>query len=398
VDELKTQIGDDGELMDHSADGWMGKPKKKRPLRWRRPRRVMTRFLLLLPIVLITVAITSVMTLIATGYIDLNSFEWYRRLCIATMGNVRLAYLNDRYGVMSGSVFLVDEASGRMCPLAYNVGLPGNEAWSPDGKQILFDTEQLSPDGAGTQFHILKINADGTGLTTLASDDVRLPAWSPDGRSIMYWQGPNVFLMDADGQNKHLILRQGQFAAPSWSFNSQTIILNDENAQKILSMRLDGSESRTLTDGRQPQSSPDGKHILFTTGDFNYVTLHICDADGGNAHQLSTLPIPYPPITLWSPDSQKIAFSAQSDPAQPKSVALYVLTLDGSLPRALTHGGTPYVSGWSPDSQEIGYMLEAADRSRTVNVIRADGSQGRTLLSSSTQLLGGPVWNPVAGR
>lgn len=412
MDEQPKLIGDDGELIDSAGEDWPQKPKKKGRSRWQRPRRLLTRVLLLIPVILISIALTFIGTLVVTGYIDLNDFEWARRLCIATLGSPRLAFINDRPDTLGGSIALTDESGSRACALIYKLGHVVNFTWSPDGTQLAFTTNLLGP---GNQFRVQKINADGTGLTMLDDNGALGPIWSPDGKTIMYWHDDgNVYLMNANGTNKHLLMAVRTFEALSWSPDGKHVIFNDASGLNILVSKVDGSDRQILVAGFRPLWSPDGKHILFTIRDSKNtrnITLHTCDADGSNTRQLPTpqvadaatavgVPIPDSAQMLWSPDGQKIAFTAPSDPSQPNSSALYVVGLDGSTPHALTHDGRQdYISGWSPDSQEIGFMSEAADRSnRTVNLIRADGSNQRTIFASSGLLVGGPIWNPAGGH
>ena len=81
-------------------------------------------------------------------------------------------------------------------------------AWSPDGKRILFMCRKGSPVPGGVvpTFELCVINADGTGLRRLTNTGRYLtPHWSPDGRQIVFHKavgGPGrfqLFLINADG-------------------------------------------------------------------------------------------------------------------------------------------------------------------------------------------------------
>jgi TolB protein len=92
-------------------------------------------------------------------------------------------------------------------------------AWSPDGSAILYDTQRdfatLTDEGAGPEFEIHVMNADGscdTRLTNNALED-RFPAWSPDGRDIVWTQQGQIAIMNADGSGQR-ILGAGTF--PDW--------------------------------------------------------------------------------------------------------------------------------------------------------------------------------------
>ena len=88
--------------------------------------------------------------------------------------------------------------------------LPGNEilmGWSPDGEKILFGSI-----GSGYEQEIYSVRVDGSALTKLTDNHRRNDhsAYSPDGRYIAFisnmdesslYGPPEVYLMDADGQN-----------------------------------------------------------------------------------------------------------------------------------------------------------------------------------------------------
>ena len=88
---------------------------------------------------------------------------------------------------------------------------PGEDAhahWSPDGRQLTFHSRRDFPTPTGLQIEIYRMNADGSNPVRLTGpDDVfdAFPAWSPDGRRIV-WANTfpeETFVMNAtDGSGK----------------------------------------------------------------------------------------------------------------------------------------------------------------------------------------------------
>ena len=95
-------------------------------------------------------------------------------------------------------------------------------AWSPDGTQIAFSSDQGSdyfPD-------LFVINADGTGRHQITDGTANafFPAWSPDGAMIA-WGGFNEFSFVAasDGTNK---ITLGDASNPDWSSDGSLIAVS----------------------------------------------------------------------------------------------------------------------------------------------------------------------------
>jgi len=82
--------------------------------------------------------------------------------------------------------------------------------WSPDGTEVAYVHHDASGYGSDTS-RIYKVNADGSGATALTTTNFESdpPSWSPDGSKIVYdtWPGyhPQLYIMDADGTDPHLL-------------------------------------------------------------------------------------------------------------------------------------------------------------------------------------------------
>jgi Tol biopolymer transport system component len=133
--------------------------------------------------------------------------------------------------------------------------------------------------------------------------------------------------------------------------------------------KVDGSDPQRITKRIQtstPAWSPDGRFIAFTRNDdmgeyttFSEDDLFVMDADGDNAHQLSTdRNGTHAGQPTWSPDGRQIAYIQGSSvpsgqPSRPGS--LYVMDADGGNVHRLTRGDADVDPAWSPDGTEIAY-------------------------------------------
>jgi len=87
-----------------------------------------------------------------------------------------------------------------------------NPAWSPDGKQIAFDSHPSCVRGTGISVYMMK--ADGSGLIHFGSIWAFSPAWSPDGKYIAFATG-GIFIMKIDGSSIVELTKDG--SQPAWS-------------------------------------------------------------------------------------------------------------------------------------------------------------------------------------
>jgi Tol biopolymer transport system component len=118
------------------------------------------------------------------------------------------------------------------------------------------------------------------------------------------------------------------------------------------------------------QFSPDGKRIAFQSGRSGVDEIWVCDADGGNAVQLTSFRKGMSGSPRWSPDGGMIAF----DSNVAGNWDIWVIGARGGRPRRLTTSpAIEAVPSWSRDGQWI-YFLSTRSGAGDVWKIRLDGS------------------------
>jgi Tol biopolymer transport system component len=292
-----------------------------------------------------------------TKLADGNAPAWApgtNRLLFYTLTRGELTtWQGDTYPAIVGrDVYVADLASGRTIALASNrstesVSSGGVSSWSPDGSHVLLGWGNLYMVKADGSEPPLKI-ADGS---TFELD------WSPDGQRIVYSWGGYIYTVPADGSEPPRKLAIGH--QPYWSPDGSRIafIAKTLPTSEIWLLDPETGETSKLVDGRLPYFSPksvwspDGTLILYRAEE----SIYVLDPQGSA-----------PPTKLgdgdsasWSPDGQRVAITRTIEPSQgvPGASQLFLVNADGSRLTLLLDNLAPWrvTYVWSPDSQRIAF-------------------------------------------
>lgn len=151
-------------------------------------------------------------------------------------------------------------------------GYEQGPTWSPDGKRFAFIWGHRDVNGWGHIGELWVVDRDGSDLQRLRKEDTSNPAWSPDGRHIVFdsIEGDgHIGLLDLD---TGLTTDLGEGFFPRWSPDGTRIVfgvLDDEGGSDVYIMMADGSDRTQLTSDpafdTAPQWSPDGTTIIYWT-------------------------------------------------------------------------------------------------------------------------------------
>jgi Tol biopolymer transport system component len=296
-----------------------------------------------------------------------------------------------------------------------------NPAWSPDGEEILYATEDTTdtPERRFTTSQLWTVNLASRDERLITDGDAVQPSWSPHGQWIAYWCVPvegaqrDIWTMRADGGDA-VPLTNDIYVDwnPIWSPGGEYLYFSSDRGGSMNLWRLPieeetghvlGEPEPVTTGGSasrfHPGLSRDGRRIVYVE---HVQTLNLQKV----AFDLSTeTTVGQPaPITRGSrrangpnpsPDGEWLAYYSWGEEQED----IYVVGTDGTDRRQLTDDVyKDRVPRWSPDGNRIAFY---SDRSGTYRIwtIHPDGS-GLEMLAEAS---GGanvwyPVWSPDASR
>jgi Tol biopolymer transport system component len=329
----------------------------------------------------------------------------------------RIGYLIKGPGQKGELAFTTGEHGGD----APAPGVIRNPAWSPDGKQLVYekfayDTKQNQPLYAKDQTFELRF----TGEFPAISSTGKL-ALSPFGDvgalRITPFDKVAVYVSELDGTNRKQLFQQdgGGAFSPTWSPDGQWVvfgygaIFNDRETKpsQLIMIRADGSEKRELTSGQLnsgfPSWSPDGKRIVYRVWAKEERSIQILNVDDGKSTMLTSGSDNFP---VWSPLGDRIGFTR--DTGGTNSYEIFTIRPDGTGLQQLTHSpGNDAHCAWSPDGKYIVFSsARFGFRDETplydgspqpyaeLFVMNADGSNQRPITSDKWEQ-GTPAWVPA---
>jgi Tol biopolymer transport system component len=227
-------------------------------------------------------------------------------------------------------------------------------AWSPDGRRIVFTgLENEDQD-------IYVMDADGTHARNLTHRPGRdeSPTWSPDGKQIAfvvdYYGRRGISVMDADGGNIRLLLDEPDAAHPAWSSDGKQIafVAYKDQEYHIYAMDANSGNVRQIADGAgQPTWTPDSRRLAYLAGAATN-EVYIVNADGTNPQRL--LDQTLVGGAAWAPDGRRLAFV--------RNDLLYVADSAGANIRRLPNDhpnrwATPWAPAWAPDGRHLVFTM-----------------------------------------
>jgi len=242
-----------------------------------------------------------------------------------------------------GSASAFDLSAYRFTPISWEETEQRAPAWSPDGKSIAYYGRV---HGIYQVFTQVVGSTEGAQLTK-ASDPCTEPFWSPDGATLYYLSGKNLWAVPVSGGSSDLILEDVQAAA----IHPDAKTLAFERDGKLWIGSVGGAAPKELWPGPFPnvshmQFSPDGSRVVADDNETSWIVAY----PSGKPE----LHIDSNQVSSWFPDSRHLLLAAP--PRRTSGVVISVLDVAGGRRRTVypfrENGFNPSVS---PDGKRIAF-------------------------------------------
>ena len=345
--------------------------------------------------------------------------------------------------VHEASVYVMRADGSALRRLTADGHLAGSPKWSADGRRVVFyevavaDTFRARwlPDQAQVESRIVSVDladgartvhAAGRGLKLSpqfldpdrvgyltksgpsaalafddghsgASGDIGNPAWSQDGRRVVYQQGPIATIARPRGPGEPVRGIDAGFdlryasGFPAVSPDGHSLVLSErtgrgrpDDRSSLAVWSADGTHPRRIFRGdgavMSPQWSPDGEWIVFGMGNYflartRPARVMLVRADGSDVRAL-TKGAGNAGFPSFSPDGTQVVYRFWTDTAG----GLRIVTLADGAVRTLTTGYDNF-PGWSPRGDRIVFS-RLADGDFDIFTIRPDGTDLQQLTTS----------------
>ncbi|HEX4170267.1 MAG TPA: winged helix-turn-helix domain-containing protein [Bryobacteraceae bacterium] len=328
---------------------------------------------------------------------------WAGRLLAWSSDGKWLCFTSELAPSTHHDLYLLSMESGVVRPLFPNGAEgegDGSPAFSPDGRWLAF-ARFSAPWNSKLMLQRLTPKLEPHGRPIIVSDTTghpTTPVWLADSKTIVFLEHYGDRVMQAQiGHPARLI-----YAA---SANLQGLTYSGSGLRFIASARMEDFDIWTLqvrgftaagdakslvhssATEENPNFSPDGRFLSFSSNRSGADEVWLADADGRNSRQLTHLGayiVGYPP--QWSPDSKSVIFHARV----PSEAQIYRSQIETGVTRQITRAPpgftVPFVS---TDGKAI-YALQDLTPQQLYRIDAATGS--------SVHLWPGVVPKEVPGR
>jgi Tol biopolymer transport system component len=339
-----------------------------------------------------------------------------------------LAFMSTR-GNGFANIWLLDIAAKKYRNLTNSRAGNFRPAWSPDGKWIAFSSDRDSNPGT-IPFHwehmqstgIYVVRPDGTGLRriTRVGGVAGSPAWSADGKRILYYETDELGAYMAKNNASRIDIvsvdvmtgeKKGYTASNETKFAPQFLpegkisyVVRSGTDTEGLKVFYPDRRVVTIAKGsvRRSTWTADGKQVIYDRILQPASLQRMVPTFSRDPEFALFLNEPFP---SFSPDGKKLVYSAQAgNGLNPTNTSIEVMNTDGTGIATLfkKEGYSAFNAVWSPAGDEIAlsvgrYFRAPGLPAAPIALMKPDGSGYREIVDDGVNN-GFPSWSPDGKR
>ena len=268
--------------------------------------------------------------------------------------------------IQKGHLARLDLDSAQITPLTSGKSTEWFPSCSPKGDQVIYWSNYAEGNTSQGIYNLWRINLDGSNriqLTFEEADAIQTneqnlrmndsPAWTLDGKRVIYTLGGDIWIINSDGFNPETLLLGHNALCPSPSPDGKTVVYLTNQEDQVFNLWALNLEDKTVkkltnyTDWNvgSPSYSLDGKKILFNLYRANVTQVYTVNAADG----LEPLNITNNNRSLcpkYAIGDRKIVYSSFGA-GEDSGLNLYMVNMNGTDNKTLTTDGGASPS-WAP--------------------------------------------------
>jgi dipeptidyl aminopeptidase/acylaminoacyl peptidase len=275
----------------------------------------------------------------------------------------------------------------RLEAIAHDVR-PRSLTVAPDGRTAVFIEDRDTSD-----LHVLDLGTGGAAPERLTTGREVMPYWedtqpriSPDGTTVAYGQGGDIWLVPVAGGVPRRLVEGG---GPVWLDDARLLVSIEHEIETVRTTRMtvvnvadpfprrlarDHDDLDALGDEEDPTVSPDGAEVAYVfvpRNDLKRAEIRVVDIVTGRVRALTGTPGMADTGPAWSPDGATVAYVSE----RPGRREVHAVGRDGDDDRQVTRDDADFSQlAWEPGGERIAAVRGRRNRFDLVLVRAADGA------------------------